>query len=458
MIIADGLRELNCAHVWIDFENMNPGVDIDGELKDRIKESDFLILVWTDNAFKSEHVQQEIKWAVEFGVTVIPCYFQFDENGDTSKALAEKLQELTGKNLLWIEFRNHHTGIMELYSSLQAVENKRLPKEVKDSFAERKEALRRMEAYNKYLINYRNVRDRGADRSSWISRIMTEVETLHNSGNTELTDQFISGLYNLEKSDPDAFSILKPKLDAYYSKKDNEKRDGLFYFAIPASVQQPFQYSGLENLRMNFHRTIEKEYTATGSMIYLREKYPHLTDIEKVEIIQNIINVTADGLSLLNQACVFAQQAGLMPHFLPVLDYVTAYYLKEDDIRHNNLGPVGWVDDSYLCFSALQQINHIYYTKFGVLLINIDLNPYLQFLVHNLQHDEIIKLDQMLTERISSIDWNAILTHLAGISMNNLGYANQQGNNAGSPRSSRGGAWEDEMAERAARLGISWNY
>ncbi len=68
MIIADGLRELNCANVWIDFENMNPGVDINAELNKRIKESDFLILVWTDNALKSEHVHQEIKWAVELGI------------------------------------------------------------------------------------------------------------------------------------------------------------------------------------------------------------------------------------------------------------------------------------------------------------------------------------------------------------------------------------------------------
>ncbi len=458
MIIADGLRELNCAHVWIDFENMNPGVDIDTELRNKIKKSDFLILVWTDNVLKSENVQQEIKWAVEYGVSVIPCYFQFDEQGDTSKALGEQLREITGKNLLWIEFRNHQTGIMELYSSLQAFENKRLTKEVKDSFAEKNEILRRMQGYNKYLINYRNVRDKGADRSSWINRIMNEVEVLKNSGNKELTDQFISGLYNLEKSDPEAFRVLKPKLDAYFSKKDNNTGEGLFNYSIPASVQQPFQYSGLENLRMNFHRTIEKEYTVAASISYLREKHTHLTDIDKTELIQNIINVTADGLNLLNQACVFAQQEGLLQHFLPVLDYVTSYYFETDDIRDDSLGLVGWVDDSYLCFSALQQINHIYYTKFGVLLINMDLNPYLQFLLQNMEREEIISLDQILTERISSIDWNAILTHLAGISMSNLAGANQPINNAGRQRSSWGGAWEDEMAERAARLGISWNY
>ncbi len=458
MIIADGLRELNCANVWIDFENMNPGVDINAELKNRIKESDFLILVWTDNALKSEHVHQEIKWAVEFGISIIPCYFYFDEKGDISNALVTKLLELTGKNLLWIEFRNHQTAILELYSSLQTVENERLPKEVKDSFAEKKEVLRRMQGYNKYLINYRNVRDKGADRDSWINRIMNEVEALKNSGNRELTDQFISSLYKLEKSDPEAFRVLKPKLDAYFSEKDEETKENLFNYSIPASVLQPFQYSGLENLRIKFHSTIERENSAAASINYLREKQPDLTDIEKTELIQNIINVTADGLNLLNQACVFAEKEGLMPHFLPVLDYVTAYYLEEDDTRNDKLGPIGWVDDSYLCFSALQQINHIYYSMFGVWLINVDLNPYLQFLLQNLERKEIIALDQILTERISSIDWNAILTHLAGISMSNLAGAYQPGNNAGSQRSSWGGTWEDEMAERAARLGISWNF
>lgn len=166
MIIADGLREINCAQVWIDFENMRAGVDINEELYEQIQNSDFLVLVWTENSMSSKNVHQEIKWAMEFEIPIIPCYFHFGENGEISSQLRKNLVGITGKNLLWVEFRNPNNGIMELYSSLYAVGSKRLPKEVADQFSEKHRLLKRMEGYNKYLINYRNIKDRDADRKS----------------------------------------------------------------------------------------------------------------------------------------------------------------------------------------------------------------------------------------------------------------------------------------------------
>lgn len=461
MTIADGLRELNCAHVWIDFENMKAGVDINEKLYEQIQNSDFLVLVWTENSMSSENVQQEIKWAMEFNIPIIPCYFQFGKNGEISSQLRENLVEITGKNLLWVEFRNNNSGIMELYSSLYSVESKRLPKEVSDQFSEKHRILKRMEGYNKYLVNYRNIKDRNADRKSWITRIMKEIDALEESGlSKELMDKFMNGLNTLKTSDPEAFEVLKPKLDNYYSKKETSKQQPkpVHQYQIPSSVLTPFHHPVLERLRTNFLAMVEVENTKATSFEHLEKNFPQLTPEQKAGTIQGIINISADGIYLLDQAYMLAQQAGLSDEFSPILDYVTHYYFEVEDLENDDLGPVGWVDDSYLCFSALQKINHFYHLMFQNYLLNIDLNPYLQFLMQLLDQNKIYQLDASLNNRFSSIDWNNLLVKLSGFTMNNLNFGYQQVNQPPSQRSSWGGTWEDEMAERAARLGISWNF
>lgn len=461
MTIADGLRELNCAQVWIDFENMKAGVDINEELYTQIQSSDFLILVWTPNSMNSENVHQEIKWALKFDIPIIPCYFHFEENGEISSKLHKNLLEITGKNLLWVEFRNHNNGIMELYSSLYTVESKRLPKEVSDQFSEKHRILKRMEGYNKYLINYRNIKDRDADRKSWITRIMKEIDTLENSGlSKELIAKFMNGLKNLENSDPEAYQVLKPQLDKYFSKNKPPAHQPKtsYQYQNPSSVLNPFHLSALESLRTNFLAMLEKENARATSFEYLGNSLPLLTPDQKAGTIQGIINVSADGLFLLDQAYIMAQESGLSAEFSPILDYVTHYYFEVEDLRSDESGFLGWVDDTYLCFSSLQKINHFYYSIFQQFLIDTDLNPYLQFLMQLLNQNEIHQLDSRVNNRFSSIDWHTLLIKLTGFTINNLNFGYQQVNQPASQGSFWGGTWEDEMAERAARLGISWNY
>lgn len=449
MLIVDGLRNLECAHVWIDFEHMQAGVDIDQEIRSQIQQADFLILVWTEKALASPNVLNEILWSKELEKTIIPCVFHFESDGEASRELSDKLRTLLGSNILWVEFRKTDQAIIELYSAINNVFMKRLPQEIAEVFHEKNQAIKRMEGYNKYLVNYRNVKHKEADRESSVNRLMNEVEKLIDLGaDQRLIKEFMIQIQQLEFSDPEAYQVIKPRLKQYMAR--NEK----YQYQLPASVQVAFQNPDLENLRRIFLEMVKEEGDKATSFNFLMKKFPDASDQLVRDSIQGIINVTGDGINLLNQAFNFSSQAGLTKEFDPILHYVTDYFYHVDDIRSDDLGPWGWVDDSYLCFSSLQQINQVYFTMYQHWLFQVDFNPYLQYLVQSLEHEELLQLDHLLQSKFKTIDWSSLLIKFAGISISSMLFGNQLVND----NHSWGGSWEDEMNQRAARLGISLNF
>jgi hypothetical protein len=199
---------------------------------------------------------------------------------------------------------------------------------------------------------------------------------------------------------------------------------------------------------------VQEEGDKATSFNFLNKKFPAASEDLIRDSIQGIINVTGDGINLLNQAFIFSFQAGLTKEFDPILHYIIDYFYHVDDIRSDDLGPWGWVDDSYLCFSSLQQINQVYYSMYQQWLFQVDFNPYLQYLIQSLDREELLQLDNLLQTKFRSIDWNSLLMKFAGISISNMLFGNHQVENT----QSWGNAWEDEMNQRAARLGISVSF
>ena len=449
MVIVDGLRELECAHIWIDFEHMDAGMDIDLEIRTQIQNSDFMVLVWTEKALTSPNVLNEILWAKEMGKTIIPCVFHFGSNGEASATLGDKLRELLGSNKLWVEFRKKDQAVIELYSAINTVFMKNLPPEIADKFQEKNQAIKRMQGYNKYLVNYRNVKHQEADRESSVLRLMSEVEKLIELGaDQKLIREFMMQIRQIEFSDPEAYRAVKPRLDQYLARTSQHR------YEIPVSVLGAFQNPDLENLRRIFLEMVQEEGDKATSFNFLNKKFPAASEDLIRDSIQGIINVTGDGINLLNQAFIFSFQAGLTKEFDPILHYIIDYFYHVDDIRSDDLGPWGWVDDSYLCFSSLQQINQVYYSMYQQWLFQVDFNPYLQYLIQSLDREELLQLDNLLQTKFRSIDWNSLLMKFAGISISNMLFGNHQVEQ----NQSWGNSWEDEMNQRAARLGLSVSF
>ncbi|MCL6257462.1 hypothetical protein M3O96_00060 [Aquiflexum sp. TKW24L] len=226
-------------------------------------------------------------------------------------------------------------------------------------------------------------------------------------------------------------------------------------FQIPYSVQEKFPDKVLNKLRQNFISMIENENIQRTS--YVLVSAYNLNHNQKIELIQLMLNMTADGIYLLNQSYAQAEQANLSNEFNPILNYLTDYFFEVEDFRTDNFGPIGWIDDSYLCFSGLQQINQIYASIYGKKLIEIELNPYIIFMRGLLSQDELLELDKVLLEKFASIDWKNILLKMAGVSFVNMIFGNNRGNQS-SGGNSDGKSWERQMFESASKLGIPINF
>lgn len=215
MEITDGLRSLNCAHVWMDFENMIAGKSIDESLKQELAKMDYMILIWTSNSAFNENVANEMIWAKQLQIPIIPCYFEFDEKGSPFPEQTGAIQGILG-----IEFRKMNQGLVTLFHTLQHHTKKTLPTEIKEDLSNQMTLLKKMEALNGYLVNYRNIKNTGDDRKFWISKVMDALESLKDAGGNEiLIHQFMTSLGSLQTTDPEAYDAVKPRLESYFKSK-----------------------------------------------------------------------------------------------------------------------------------------------------------------------------------------------------------------------------------------------
>lgn len=228
-------------------------------------------------------------------------------------------------------------------------------------------------------------------------------------------------------------------------------------YQIPYSVQEKFEDNVLNKLRKDFITMIERENIHATSYKILSSSSVNITHYQKTELIQLLLNMTADGINLLHQSYNLAFEAGVSNEFSPILDFLTGYYFEVDDIRNDNMGPLGWIDDSYLCFQGLQQINQIYSSIYNKNLIDIDFNPYISFMKQLLDQNELYELDRISLEKFASIDWKNILLRLVGVSFVNVIFGNH-GRQQSYNDNSSGKSWERDMFENASKLGISLDF
>ena len=88
MIVA--ILEQNNIRCWIDYRDATPGINYAGSIVRAIKNSDFMIVILSNNSIESQQVLNEVNSAVNNGITIIP--FKIDEG-----ALNDNMEYYIGK-------------------------------------------------------------------------------------------------------------------------------------------------------------------------------------------------------------------------------------------------------------------------------------------------------------------------------------------------------------------------
>jgi hypothetical protein len=64
--------------VWVDYEQVKKGDELIREINNALKDSNYFLLVWTQNADKSSWVQKEMAAALERGDKLRKIVFKLD--------------------------------------------------------------------------------------------------------------------------------------------------------------------------------------------------------------------------------------------------------------------------------------------------------------------------------------------------------------------------------------------
>jgi uncharacterized membrane protein YkvA (DUF1232 family) len=451
--LTDGLRDLNVATVWLDFENLKGGDVIDEVLEREIRQMDYLLLVWTQHSAHNQNVANELAWARRHGVKIIPCFFEFEpESGSIVPPPAAEVGALLG-----IEFRKMHVGLVALSQIFQKFTNERLPDAVRADSELENASLKAIGEFNSYLVNYRNVRNTTADRVFWVEKICDSLDVLRQSPqHAELVQQFLTYSTSLRDTDPAAFAVIERRfLQPAATAAPTASEVSLLTYN--SAFLAAFDLPALDALRLRYLAMIHAENSSHQTVQALAEALPDHDAAQKQALVQQLVEVVGAAIAYLNYAYLRAVQAEKTEAFQPILDFSLEYYADENDLQPDHIGVLGWIDDTYLAFSSLLKINELYIQNHNMSLIDDDLQPYVDYCRSALSAEIAQQLDERRDAKFSSVDWNTLLLGLAGLALGGLllNALFGGGGSSASQSSSSGGGHryiEDSMAETMAHL------
>lgn len=452
--IADSLRLLNCANVWIDFEQMGAGDSISSSIRENLSDANYMVLVWTTNSVSNKNVQDEIKWAKEFNVHVIPCFFEYDENNN---GLPKIPAELELHDVIHVDFRNINSGSLTLFDQFTRGYKSSLPKEILEEYNPKFDLIKKVNIANSYLINFNKVKGNPEHRVFWIKRIMPIIEDLAKyESNKELVQLLMQNLDSLKDTDPQAYDVVLP-----YISKLKPNSPVMKKFTIPEEIKNISSNHQIEQIRQMYLKMVDRENNENLTYSIAKPYYPSYTDDELHQFIQAILNNIAETIIILLKANKKVVKLNKTDSFKPIFNFLTDYFFQVDDVRSDSMGALGWMDDCYLCLSSLNKLNENYKNETKELLVNIPLEDSIKVFKNFLKEEEVVKLDKMVEDKFNTIDWKTILIGVAilaiGVIFVSLFFGGT-GNDNIEEAGSNNIYIEDNMAKTAAEIGFSGNF
>jgi hypothetical protein len=194
---------------WIDYRNLRPGDPIQETIDNALQGMDLVLVLWSDDAQRSNGVSAEIRTCLELGLRVIPCINVYADQGKSCPSLSGPLA-----NFLGIDFCHYGTGLAKLAQFIHEETAKHLPV---DAAADMQSGMRMMQylsGYLDYLANYRKTHGVADQRSYWVDKIIDEMERyLAGGGDRKHFHMLLDAARRNEANDPEGISPLIARLE-----------------------------------------------------------------------------------------------------------------------------------------------------------------------------------------------------------------------------------------------------
>lgn len=318
--------------IWMDYRELKPGDDIQRTIDQKLEDIDLMLVIWTEHTMDSTGVTAEIETARRLGKRIVPCIFNYDDQGEPSPNLSGPLETLLG-----IDFNHFGTGVARLTTFMLELQIGENPEYVNDP---RMHMLQELDGMLDYLSNYRNARGIDAPRSQWVDWIIDVVEKYATEGGDRADlELLLEAARRNQNNDPEALGELRQRLESLNIENRQEKKN--------------------TKLKAKKTKKIKKAKR--------KNKYRDRQDI----LAQRISEVAPAGMApewndKLNYyiqsapAVISALQAYSLrvssPAGCEVVNYLNTYLQNGDDLLPDNYGRYGLIDDAWLIHNTAYRL------------------------------------------------------------------------------------------------------
>jgi hypothetical protein len=223
------------------------------------------------------------------------------------------------------------------------------------------------------------------------------------------------------------------------------------------------------DLRKKIERTISSKVTNAWYEIF-KKQYSELIANNLIDFFKGYIRQVPDILDLVYSS---ASKTDLLSIFQPVYNYIFTYWDEENDVIDDKTGIVGLTDDAYLSLCLMQRIADSHPTGTDRKLIELDLSNDNKTMKNILGKEFSTKLDKLVEEVFSSVQFQIYLNALINNPMIAFGFQgfNIQQMNGINPQywkyqqqlreldnvlQMKHEAFSGQLSAMAANAGISW--
>lgn len=472
------------ATVWLDSQQTKPGVNIGASVNAGLDDCDITIVLWSEHAAASAWVGKEASYALEIDKHVIPILLDATPlSGPLGGILGIPAQD-------WRE--EYAKCFMRLNLAVATHQSKSLAAsgvnlDADELFAQ----FNDVDGIVNYMSDYREEKSISGDAGHWIDRLLTATNAAQSEGSAYMASlqegvdysQSLTNRISDALQDPVELRAIRKEIAA------NQERSPIMgkmltmvdqmLATFPAEADnettEPRAESGPgRRIRAQVRTAMETEERTQQLAVHLAQvlvqKGVAVTPQTLTEARGHVINYIQHVPDLLDELAASAEAQGLTDQVEPLLHSVTAYFENPDDLVPDSLGLIGLVDDAYLAYSALLQINQLAVQQCGQELVADNLQEINQIIELLLGPELVTQLQQRALTELGGQDelspWlnigKAVLGGLVAYGAYRMitNAAEQQTANvqpATVQRASRswGNTFEDEVSQFMAESGYS---
>lgn len=318
--------------IWMDYRELRPGDDIQRNIDQKLEDIDLMLVIWTEHTLDSTGVAAEIETALRLGKRIVPCIFNYNDQGQPSPSLSGPLKKLLG-----VDFNHFGTGVARLTTFMLELQTGENPEYVNDP---RMHMLQELDGMLDYLANYRNARGIDAPRSQWVDWIIDVIEKYaKEGGDTADLELLLEAARRNQNNDPEALGALTERLESLNIENRHKKKS-----------------TKLKVKKAKKTKKAKRKKKDNDRQDILAQRISEVAPARMAQEWNEKLNYYIQSApAVISALQMYSIRVG-SPAGCEVVNYLNTYLQNGDDLLPDSYGRYGLIDDAWLIHNTAYRL------------------------------------------------------------------------------------------------------